>query len=219
MKWLPLICLLFLACKKKDSSVSIITLGDSYTFCQGISKDSCWVEVLIQDLKKNAVDAELSANPAIPGYTTNDLITHEIPVLKNKKPDLVILMIGTNDIFRGISSEKSRSNYRKIVDMIQNNIDDKSNLILLTIPDFTISPVAPSWNLSPAMKLSIQDFNLFIKTEASKRNLELVDIEKLSTSLGSDPEMYADDGLHPSAGQYLIWEKQILPAVLQRLSK
>lgn len=46
-----------------------------------------------------------------------------------------------------------------------------------------------------------------------------VDIFEVSKKMKDDPSLVADDGLHPSAKEYAVWESLILPEVKKCLNK
>src|SRR5688572_15586489 len=120
MKLLIFISALFMiTCRKDPAATTIVTLGDSYTFCEGSTPDSCWVNLMAENLKKKKYSCELSANPAVNGFTTNDLINQELPVFRKIRPVVGILMIGTNDIFQGVDLKTLQTNYDFIVQEMQ----------------------------------------------------------------------------------------------------
>ena len=63
----------------------------------------------------------------------------------------------------------------------------------------------------------ITRLNKILKTEASLRDLVIVDIYPLSQSLCSQVGMFSDDGVHPSALQYSKRVELIFPYLIDNL--
>src|SRR5436190_2531070 len=72
-----------------------LALGDSFTIGTGTSPDRSFPAVLVGIWRDGGARVEL-ANPAVNGYTTDDLIADELPLVASFRPDLVTLLIGAN---------------------------------------------------------------------------------------------------------------------------
>ncbi len=197
--------------------IRYVALGDSYTIGEGASSEQAWPSILTEHLKKDGIDIELIANPSVTGWTTQDVINNELRVYDASNPTFATLLIGVNDWVQGVPKETFRTNLIIILDRMQAKLPDKSNLVLVTIPDFSVSPRGMTYGNGQDIAQGIAEFNEVIKEEAQKRNLEVVDIYPLSQEQGSDPSMIAADGLHPSAKMYAEWEKLIYPVVYEAL--
>lgn len=205
---------------KNAKAIKYVALGDSYTICTGTnSLNEQWPVILAKHLSKEGIVVELAANPAKNGFSTQNLIDFELPVLKKEKPEFVTLLIGVNDWVRGVEKEIFQKNLVYIIDEIQNTLPDKSKLLLITIPDFGITPTGASYANGRNISEGIAEFNAIILSEAKKRSLAVVDIFELSKKMGSDKSLVAADGLHPSAKEYAEWEKVILPVAKEILVK
>ena len=53
-----------------------------------------------------------------PGDNTEDMIDHVKPIIR-KKPDMIIVHFGTNDIMGDITAGKANKNTQKIIDMVK----------------------------------------------------------------------------------------------------
>jgi lysophospholipase L1-like esterase len=94
---------------------------------------------------------------------------------------------------------------------------DKKRLLIVTIPDFAVTPMGPKYARGRNISEGIASFNKIIVDESTKRGLCVVDVFALSKKMGSDRALVAADGLHPSAKEYAEWEKLIFPAALELL--
>jgi len=197
----------------QKAKLKYVALGDSYTCCEGAKPDEAWPLILTNHLNEKGISIELSANPARTGWTTQNLIDRELPILQQIKPDFVTLLIGVNDWVQGIDSATFHKNLVYIIDYTESQLSNKQNLVLLTIPDFGVTPTGAQYSGGRDIAKGIADFNSVIIKEANKRGLKYVDIYPETQKMKSKAELIATDGLHPSATEYALWEKLILPVV------
>ena len=160
---------------------------------------------------------DLIANPSKTGWTTQDLIDHELPVFDASDPSFATVLIGVNDWVQEVSKEKFHSNLKFILDHVQKRTGDKT--VLITIPDFSITPEGPEYSKGRDIQKGLQEFNAIIKAEAKDRSLQCVDIFPVSLEMKGKPDLTGSDGLHPSAKEYALWEKLIFPAALKILKR
>lgn len=204
---------------QKRSTVKYLPLGDSYTICTGAAVMESWPYLLTAHLNKEKVDCQLLNNPARNGFTTQDLIEHELPLLKTLKPDFITLLIGVNDWVRNVPIGLFHKNFIFILDEVQKSLPGKKKIILITIPDFGVTPQGKNYSHGRNISLGISEFNELIKSEGKKRDLIVVDIFEQTKKMGTDPGLVSEDGLHPSAKEYAIWESMIFPEALTCLNK
>lgn len=192
-----------------------LPLGDSYTICTGAKESESWPLRLTQHLNEQKIACELLGNPARNGFSTQDLIDYELPLLKKLKPDLVTVLIGVNDWVREVEADTYAGNLRFILDEIQSA--GVTKVLLITIPDFGVSPEGKKYSRGRNITQGISSFNEIVKAEAKKRHWPCVDIFGLSRKMAADGSLVSSDGLHPSAKEYGIWEQAILPEVIKLL--
>jgi len=202
---------------KEDRLIKYVALGDSYTIGEGAKPGEAFPDLLTKHLKESGVDVVLSANPSVTGWTTEDLIERELPVFDRIKPDFVTLLIGVNDWVQGIDSSTFHKNLTFIIDHVQSGLPDKSKLLLITIPDFGVTPTGKMYGRGRDISKGITEFNNIIKREARQRNLTVVDIFPETQKMKDNTELTAHDGLHPSAKEYALWEKLIYPEAYKLL--
>lgn len=199
-------------------NIRYVALGDSYTIGTGANENEAWPVLLTQDLKKKNIDVELIANPSRNGFSTENLIERELPVFDTSKADFVTLLIGVNDWVRGVDKNTFAKNLVSILDHVQKKLPAKKNIILITIPDFGVTPQGEIYSKGRDISKGIAEFNDVIKAEAKKRGLLCVDIYGVSKKMKDDLTLVASDGLHPSAKEYAAWEKLIFPAAHKLLA-
>ena len=205
--------LLFLEPAADNPSVRYVALGDSYTICTGTTAEHSWPVLLTKHLNDKGIAAELIANPSHNGWTTQDLIDTELPVFDRANATFATLLIGVNDWVQGVDADRFHRNLRFILDHVQQKLPAPSRIVLITIPDFGVTPTGARYSGGRNISGGISAFNAIIKEEAQKRSLRTADLFGISQTMGGDRTLVAADGLHPSAKEYAIWETQIYPVV------
>jgi len=200
-----------------SSQIRYVALGDSYTIGEGIDKEFNYPSLLVKKLQHKNIAISLVSNPSVSGYTTQNLIDFELQSMKESRPDFVTLLIGANDVVRQIDKDTFRSNLIVILNTIQIELSNKKNIIVITIPDFSVVPAARQFGDLARIKTSIEEFNTIIKEEAQNRDLIVVDIFDISSKMGQDQSLILSDNLHPSTAEYEKWAEKIAPVAEQIL--
>ncbi len=196
---------------KPETGIKYVAVGDSYTIGLGVGEEDRWPNILTDHLKNEGIEINLVANPAVSGYTVRDAIEFELPAVAEIKPDLVTVLIGANDNFGQKKVEIYREELQKLLDKLQPMMSNRKNIVLITIPDYSVSLAASGYQREELSKF-IDGYNQVIKSEGDKRGLKVADIFSISQTMTKD-EDYVSDGLHPSAQSYAKWEAVIFPVV------
>ena len=195
-----------------------VALGDSYTIGEGVAADERWPDLLVADLRREGIAIELVANPSVTGWTTAQLIERELPVLEAARPTFATLLIGVNDWVQGVEADAFRARLTGIVAQVQATLGDPLRCVVVTIPDFSVTPVGGRYARGRDITAGLRALNAIITDVAAAAGLPVVDIFPLSREQAG-PDWAAADGLHPSAAAYRQWADLILPvarAVLAR---
>ena len=201
--------------RKKE--IRFLPLGDSYTICEGAKWEESWPFLLTKNLNKAGLEIELLANPSVTGYTTDQLIREELPVFDKLKPDFVTILIGVNDYVQGLTNQQFSDKLAFILDHVQKQLPDPSKIILIPIPDYSVTPAGAQYAHGRNVNQGITRYNDIIKAEALKRKLPLVDIFPSTLKMKNNPSLICEDGLHPSAEEYANWEVLIRKAAFEML--
>lgn len=220
--WLmvPVVFLMFTRAqrqKRQPKQLVYLPLGDSYTICTGATEAESWPVCLTLHLQHKGVPISMAINPAKNGYTTQNLIDFELPVCRTIKPDFVTLLIGVNDWVRGVSEQTYSKQLHYIIEEIEKSLANNGKLLLVTIPDFGVTPGGKQYANGRNISEGIHRFNQIIMAEAKKKHLPVADVFTLSKQMGGNKNLVAKDGLHPSAAEYAIWENAILPVAYAAL--
>jgi lysophospholipase L1-like esterase len=198
--------------------IHYVAIGDSYSIGEGASPNESWPAILTRHLNARGLHVDLVANPSRTGWTTQQAIDRELPIFVKSKPDFATLQIGVNDWVQGVDAETFRKNFTHLVDQMLSVLRDKERLLIVTIPDFGVTPTGPKYARGRNISEGLTRFNQIITKEATKRGLRVVDVFPLSKQMGDDPSLVAADGLHPSAKAYSEWEKITFPVALELLT-
>jgi lysophospholipase L1-like esterase len=194
-----------------------VAVGDSYSIGEGASPNESWPALLTRHLKEQGVNIELVANPSRTGWTTQQAIDRELPVFVNAGSNFATVQIGVNDWVQGVIPEDFRKRFVLLVDRMLEVLGNKNRLLVVTIPDFGVTPTGARYARGRNISEGIAGFNKIITEEAAKRNLHVVDVFPISKKMRDDASLIANDGLHPSAKEYAEWEKIIFPVALELL--
>jgi lysophospholipase L1-like esterase len=194
-------------------------IGDSYSCGEGAKPGESWPALLTQHLKAQGLDVELVSNPSVTGWTTKDAIDRELPKFIRSNPTFASLLVGVNDWVQGVDETTFRNRFSYLIDQMLAVLPNKKQLLVVTIPDFGVTPTGPKYARGRNIHEGIEQFNKIVTEEAHKRGLQVVDIFPLSKKMGQDKSLVAKDGLHPSAKAYAEWEKIIFPAALELLKQ
>ena len=205
--------------KIDKEKIRYVAIGDSYSIGEGASPNESWPALLMRHLNDKGLHVDLVANPSRTGWTTQQAIDRELPIFIESKPTFATLQIGVNDWVQGVYEEIFRQRFTFLVEQILAALRNKDRLLIVTIPDFGVTPTGSRYARGRNISEGLTRFNQIITEEATKRGVHAVDVFSISKQMGGDPSLVAADGLHPSAKEYAAWEKVIFPAALDLLAK
>jgi lysophospholipase L1-like esterase len=202
---LLLTLMLTTACTTPTAAPSrYLALGDSYTIGESVAESERW---------PNQLASALGIAPpriiAKTGWTTDEL-NAAIEAADPQGPfDLVTLLIGVNNQYRGRDAEEYR---REFAALLQRAIGfaggEAKHVIVVSIPDWGVTPFAETRDRAK-IAAEIDRYNAVNREEAARAGARYVDVTPVSR--GGDPALVAGDKLHPSAKQYRAWTELILP--------
>ena len=199
-----------MSCKYDNhNNFSYLALGDSYTIGEGIDEKNRYPIILVRELKKQGVNFNNPRIIAKTGWTTDELNDSLNLSVFNTKYDYVSLLIGVNNQYRGLSSYIFEKEFRQLLSRSINYSKNKSNVFVLSIPDWGVTPFAVKRN-KIAISDSIDVFNQLIKKVCFENNIKFFDITDISREAELNSNLIAGDSLHPSGIMYKKWIDKIL---------
>jgi acyl-CoA thioesterase I len=193
-----------------------VALGDSYTIGTSVGEAERFPNQLVARLA-GTVDLELVANLGVNGYSSDQLIERQLPALEELRPDFITLLIGVNDVVRGVPLSRYESNVRLILDDLLARLP-ADRIVVVAIPDYTRTPAGGSFGDPQQQRAAIAQANALMAAQAAARGIAFVDITPIADRVGTEPSLVAFDDLHPSAEQYAAWVDLIAPAIEERLA-
>ncbi len=198
---------------------TFLSLGDSYTIGESVAEQDRWSVQLAAMLREKGVDVAPPDIIARTGWTTDELAetirNSDIP----GNYDLVSLLIGVNNQYRGGPLNRYRSELRELLQTAIRFAEGKpGRVMVLSIPDWGVTPFAR--DRDPAqIAADIDAFNAACREEAQKAGVRFFDITPLTRQVGNDPSQVASDGLHYSGRQHRRWAETVLPEVMELLNQ
>src|SRR5437870_13289327 len=126
--------------KIDKQKIRYVAIGDSYSIGEGASPNESWPAVLTRHLNEKGLHVELVANPSVTGWTTQQAIDRELPIFRKEKPNFSTLQIGVNDWVQGVGTETFRKHFVFLLNQMLGVLRDKNRLLVVTIPDFGVTP-------------------------------------------------------------------------------
>lgn len=223
---LMLFVLFLVACTSTTSStpmpnfktIRYLALGDSYTIGESVPEAERWPLQLANQLKQHGIQVEVKII-ARTGWTIRELWQGIQADPPQGTYDLVSLLIGVNDEYRGGSVERYRDDFRFLLNKgIHYAGGDGQRVIVLSIPDWSVTPYAQNDPRSTAqIAAEIDAFNVANRDEAQKAGVHYLDVTPSSRQAASDLALIAGDGLHPSGKMYAVWATLALSDALAAL--
>jgi lysophospholipase L1-like esterase len=196
-----------------------LALGDSYTIGQSVAIEERFPVQLSIKLSSNGIPMEAARIIARTGWSTGQLISAIEEENIQETFDLVSLLIGVNNQYRGRDTAEYRMEFRQLLQTAIEFADgNEDHVLVLSIPDYGPTPFAQN---SDTVKIAreIDAFNAINLQETRKTDAQYFNITGISRKARTESGLIAQDGLHPSAEMYRQWVELIFPAAREILSQ
>jgi lysophospholipase L1-like esterase len=201
-----------------------LALGDSYTIGESVDPSERWPVQLTARLRERGFTLDDPFIIATTGWTTDEL-SHAIVQTAPRGPfDLVTLLIGVNNQYRGRSEDEYLRQFRALLQRAMAYAgNDPARVIVVSIPDWSVTPFATGLGAERSsiarVAAEIDRFNAINRGETQQSGAHYADITPLSRGAAQDRSLLAADGLHPSGKMYAQWVKLIEPIACGILSR
>lgn len=196
-----------------------LALGDSYTIGEAVAPRERWPEQLREALVHEGVPLDSPQTIARTGWTTDELAAAIAAEPPAGTFELVSLLIGVNNQYRGRTCEDYREGFRGLLDQaIGFAGGDAGGILVLSIPDWGVTPFAKERDRA-AIRDAIDAFNVVNRKEAMRRQARYVDVTRCSRAAAEDAALTAADDLHPSGAMYARWAALALPEARAALAE
>lgn len=166
-------------------------------------------------------------NAGYNGDNTADLLLRLDKDVLSKHPQLVVLMVGTNDMLNlrnMLSVKQYQENYQKLISLIKKH----AKLILMTIPpvnsEYILEREDPTVYQNTSPQAKVDSANAVIRKLAVENKCHLVDLYKILEACGgsntgkeslfqNEANSGINDGVHPTANGYLVIGTAVFQAI------
>jgi lysophospholipase L1-like esterase len=189
-----------------------LALGDSYTIGEDVPAQARWPMQLVERLRQRNVAIEDPQIVAVTGWTTDELSAGMEQAALAPDYDLVSLLIGVNNQYRGRPAQEYREQFRALLlRALALSGQRPTRVVVVSIPDWGVTPFGyASGRDLRQIALELDQFNAIAREEAERAGTPFVNITGISREHAA---LVASDGLHPSGAQYALWADAIQPVV------
>lgn len=175
---------------------TVLVLGDSLSAEYGLARGTGWVALLEQKLKAARIDAAI-VNASISGETSSGGRTRLPALLRQHKPDVVVIELGANDGLRGLPVPAAEANLRAMIEMAQKN---KARVLLIGMR------MPPNYGRDYTER-----FHGIYRKLATEYKTGLVPF--MLDGVAEKPALFQADRLHPAAAAHPIILANIWPQI------
>lgn len=174
-----------------DMKYDVVFLGNS------ITERGYWQELIGP---KIAV-----ANRGIGGDNTFGVLAR-LESIVQLRPKKIFLMIGINDIGRGLSQDIIISNYRKILEYLQGHLPQTRIYLQSVLP---LHEELLSYDYLKGKNPLVTQLNQELEKLARTSNIEYVDLHPIFSLNGKLRAEYTTDGIHLNPLAYSVWVNEL----------
>lgn len=204
---------------REVTPMRFLALGDSYTIGEAVEPAGRWPVQLRALLRQDGVDPGEPTIIATTGWTTDELDAAIDRAAPQGPYDLVSLLIGVNDQYRGRPLEETRPRFVKLLRRAIGFAGDRPGRVLvLSVPDWGVTPFAKGRDAAQVAR-EIDALNAMEQEEATKAGARWLDVTATSRLAATDGSLLAPDGLHPSAAMYGRWAADARPLARAALGR
>ena len=194
--------------------IRYLALGDSYTIGESVAENKRWPNQLAAMLSEQGIQTDVTII-ARTGWTVDELWEGVQANPPDGTYDLVTLLIGVNDQYRGYPLDGYREDFRFMLGKaIEYAGGDPQRVVVLSIPDWGFTPFAATQD-TEVIGLQIDEFNAVNLEETKSAGAHYVDVTIISRMAMDDFELIASDRLHPSGKMYSMWAEKVFPTVIE----
>ena len=152
----------------RGGGVHFLALGDSYTIGEAVGERERWPEQLAARLRERGLAVDPVEIVARTGWTTEELGSAVDATRLGERYDLVTLLVGVNDQYRGQVIEAYRARFRRLLaGAIARAGGDPKRVVVVSIPDWGVTPFATGRDRA-AIGAAIDAFNRVNRAEARR---------------------------------------------------
>ncbi len=205
--------------EQEQDRFKYLALGDSYTIGQSVDITLRYPVQIADSLERRGYYMAAPEIIAVTGWTTSDLKAGIKAANPQGPYDLVSLLIGVNNQYRGMDINIYRKEFSELIDQsIYLAGNDTSRVIVLSIPDWGVTPFASGMDRDKIAR-EIDQYNAINKEITLSKGIVWIDVTGISRLAEKDATLIAGDGLHPSGKMYTEWVRLAVPEIVRMLKE
>jgi len=188
-----------IAQSEKKIEGTIVAVGDSLTEGLGVEEEFAYPAVLEKKLRGQGHPYQV-INAGISGETSSGTLSR-IKWILTLKPDIVILVIGANDGFRGLDPDLIKTNIQKIIRMLK-----EENVIVVLGAMQIVQNLGKDYTTAFA--------NIYLEVA---RSADVILVPFFLDGVAANQKLNQADGIHPTAEGYQVIVDNITPSVVEAI--
>lgn len=190
---------------------SYLALGDSYTIGEAVAETERWPKQLVDSLAHENIIADSFQIVATTGWTTDELQVGMQEAVLMDDYDLVSLLIGVNNQYRGYPISQYEQEFSVLLDSAIHLAGGRSDRVfVVSIPDYGVTPFASKNNLDvEKIARELDEYNRLAASISGRNQVAFFEITAFSRKVATDTTFIAGDGLHPSGKLYKQWVQTV----------
>jgi lysophospholipase L1-like esterase len=123
---------------------------------------------------------------------------------------MVSLLIGVNNQYQGLPFAQYQEEFVNLLETaIALASGDTNRVFVVSIPDYYYTPFGQE-NRTSLVSREIDQYNEFAEETCDVYHIEYLNITRISRDGISQPNLVAEDKLHPSGSQYKRWVEEAI---------
>jgi lysophospholipase L1-like esterase len=202
------------------SAATFLALGDSYTIGEGVAVAERWPMQVADILRTQGVSIDTPEIVARTGWTTDELSAAMDAADLHPPFDLVTLLIGVNNQYRGRELDNYRNEFRALLERAIKLAGKRpAHVVVVSIPDWGVTRFGQTSGRDvDQVRREINAYNATNEKIAKMLHTGYADVTALSRDGADRADMLVGDGLHPSAAMYRLWAERIAASARTALS-
>ena len=194
-----------------------LALGDSYTIGESVQVSDRYPVIAAGILRAQGVSITEPEIIARTGWTTGELQSAIAATKLTYTYDVVTLLIGVNNQYRGGSLNLYRQEFEQNLKNAIVLAGGKSNhVVVLSIPDYGVTPFGQRGD-PERIAIEIDQFNTVNKELSQALKVNYLDITADSKKALTDGALVAADSLHFSGKMYRLWAEKLAAMIKSNL--
>jgi lysophospholipase L1-like esterase len=190
-----------------------LALGDSYTIGESVSEDQRCPVQLASRLRDEGISISKPDIIATTGWTTDELQETIDSLQPDKNYDLVSLLIGVNNQYRGYPIDQYKKEFEELLnDAISFAGNEATRVFVVSIPNYGVTPFGMQKG-EDRIRQELLRYDAIADSISNLYEIPFINITPSSEKAKNDFSYIAKDELHPSGKQYSEWVENIIPVV------